>query len=428
MAGEETVVRQVTVIDGRGGEPLRGAAVLIRGDHIDAVGPESSVRWRPDARVIDGAGGYLLPGFIDCHVHLAGQFADRERERAWPPVYTVLKNLAFLQRTLDAGVTSVRDAGGLDRGTKMAVEEGLIAGPRMQLAVTMLSITGGHNDPYLPALDMTGRFERVPDGVCDGPDGVLRKVREVLRAGAEVIKVATSGGGLSPLDDPRDAHFNADELAVIVREAAAHGGVRAMAHAHGADGIKNAVRAGFHSIEHGSYLDDEAIALMRARGVFLVPTLSAPYWILEYAHSGGHRLPDYVVRKIETGILAAHRESVRRAYEAGVPIAMGTDSGVGPHGRNLLELQLLVEMGMSPMEAIVAATAQAAGCLGWADRVGTIEVGKWADLVLVRRDPLQDIATLQEAENIRLVLKGGEVVGGVDRIRPPESGDGGREA
>lgn len=407
------VIHHTTVIDGTGRPPIPHAAVRIEGQEIRSVGPESQVTRElpPDATVIDAQGGYVLPGFVDAHVHLAAQFSDMELAMRMPPVYTLIKNLSLMERTLKAGVTTVRDAGGLDRGTKMAVDQGLIAGPRMQLAINMLSMTGGHGDHFWEGIGArVGLFGgRVPDAVCDGPDEVRRTVRKMLRAGAEVIKVATSGGVLSPLDDPRHTQFSPEELRVVVEEAWAHGGMRAMAHAQGADGIKNAVRAGFVSIEHGIYLDDEAIDLMLEHGTFLVPTLLAPLSILEGVRSGRVQMPEYAVRKSEA-VLDIHRENIARAWAAGVRIAMGTDSGVGPHGANLRELALLCQIGMTPMEAIEASTRIAAECLGWHDHIGTVEPGKLADLVISRKNPLEDITCLQDPENLMMVLKGGRVV------------------
>jgi imidazolonepropionase-like amidohydrolase len=240
-----------------------------------------------------------------------------------------------------------------------------------------------------------------PSGLVDGPDAVRRKVRELVRMGATVIKVATSGGVLSPRDDPRHAHFRPIELETMVEEATA-AGIFVMAHAQGADGIKNAVRAGIRSIDHGIYLDDEGIALMLARGTWFVPTLVAPQGVLD-AVDAGVSLPPVVVDKARM-VIDIHRAAFRRAVEAGVRIAMGTDSGVTPHGRNLRELSLMVDGGMSPGAALEATTRSAAQLLGVDRDLGTIEEGKLADLVVVSGDPL-DVRTL--ADRIESVWKGG---------------------
>ncbi|MFO7712119.1 MAG: amidohydrolase family protein, partial [Dehalococcoidia bacterium] len=243
---------------------------------------------------------------------------------------------------------------------------------------------------------------------------VLVKVREVLRAGAEVIKICATGGVMSPTDQPDFTQFSPEELAVIVREAAYRGGIKVMAHAQGSEGIKNAVRAGVHSIEHGVYLDDEAIELMLEHGTFLVPTMIAPIAVLETGEEGG--MADHAVRKARQ-VVEAQAESFRRAHSAGVKIAMGTDAGVLPHGTNLRELGLMVDAGMTPMEAIVATTGTAAECLGWQDRIGTVEAGKLADLVITKTDPLRDIRSLESTDNILLVVKDGQII--VDRRNRP---------
>jgi len=235
---------------------------------------------------------------------------------------------------------------------------------------------------------------------------VRQKVREVLRAGAEVVKICTTGGVLSPTDHPEFTQFSPEELAVVVQEAAYRRGIRVMAHAQGSEGVKNAVRAGIHSIEHGIFLDDEAIELMLEHGTYLVPTLLAPLAVLEVGEAGG--MPEYGLRKARE-VIEIHSESITRAYQAGVSIAMGTDAGVMPHGTNLRELGLMVNVGMSPMEAIVATTRTAAENLGWEDRVGTVEAGKLADLILTNTNPLQDIRSLENTDNILLVMKGGQI-------------------
>ncbi len=399
-----------TIIDGLGGAPVQNGAVLIRNGRIEAVGAAADVRV-PDGETVervDARGGTILPGLIDCHVHLTSQSFGPEDRYFVPDTYLVLKTADYARRTLEAGVTTVRDAGGADRGIQRAINEGVIKGPRSKIAVTMLSITGGHGDAYSPSLGMPLTSPLRVSGVCDGVDGVRKKVREVLRAGAQVIKVATSGGVLSPTDNPEDAHFTLEELKAIVDEARMHGDKKAMAHAQAATGIKNAIRAGFHSIEHGIYLDDEAIDLMLEHGTYLVPTLIAPQSVLKAAENG-QRVAAWAIEKSKR-VMEAHQNSVARAYQAGVKIAMGTDSGVGPHGTNLEELALMTEIGMSPMEAIVASTRVAADCLEWGDRVGTLSVGKEADVVITSQDPLADIRSLGVNDNIAWVMKGGAVV------------------
>lgn len=229
-----------------------------------------------------------------------------------------------------------------------------------------------------------------------------------MRAGAEVIKVSTTGGVLSPTDHPEFTQFSVEELQAMVQEASYRRGVKVMAHAQGAEGIKNAVRAGIHSIEHGIYLDDEAIELMVEHGTFLVPTLLAPIGVLEVGEKTG-AMPEFGIRKARE-VIDIHKESVTKAYRAGVKIAMGTDSAVTPHGQNLRELGLMCDVGMSPMETLVATTRVAAECMGWDDRLGTLEPGKLADVVVVATDPLADIRSLENHDNIKLVMQGGRIL------------------
>jgi imidazolonepropionase-like amidohydrolase len=310
---------------------------------------------------------------------------------------------------MDCGITTVRDAGGADLGVKQAVEDGLVSGPRLKIAISVLGQTGGHTDGWMPNGDTVNLIvphPGLPDGIVDGSDEMRRKVREVRRAGADVIKICTSGGVLSPRDDPRHAHFDLDELRACVAEARA-GGIEVMAHAQANKGIKNAVRAGIRSIEHGVFLDDEAISMMLEAGTWLVPTLVAPLGVLESAERG-LSLTEAALRKARE-TMEVHRESFRRAVEAGVRIAMGTDSAVTPHGENLRELALMADGGMKPEDVLVATTSSAAELLGVGDELGTIEPGKRADLVLVDGDPL-DLRALPGA--IRGVWKDGVRVRG----------------
>jgi imidazolonepropionase-like amidohydrolase len=311
--------------------------------------------------------------------------------------------------TLRGGITTIRDAGGADLGTRVALEQGLIAGPRMQISLTMISQTGGHGDDWLASGQSVGLFNvhpGRPSGIVDGPDEMRRKVRELVRAGADVIKVATSGGVLSPRDDPRHAHFAPDELEVLVREAAA-AGRWVMSHAQGSEGIKNAVRAGIRSIEHGIYLDDQAIALMLQRGTYLVPTLVAPRGVVKAADAG-MAIPEASLAKAKE-VIDIHFDSFRRAVAAGVKVAMGTDSGVTPHGRNLEELALMEQGGMTPAQVLTATTRTAAELMGLEKDSGTIEAGKRADLVVVDGDPM---VLTGLADRIAAVYQAGRLVAG----------------
>ncbi len=393
-----TVFRGGLVFDGTGSAPRPGD-VTVEDGRIVGVGPGLD-----GDEAVDLTGQTLLPGLFDCHVHVTVTRFDLWRSANTPFSYQFYEAARNLRATLATGVTSIRDAGGADLGIQQALADGLIDGPRMQISLAMLSQTGGHGDDWLVSgnrVPLLAEHPGVPSGIVDGPDEMRRKVRELHRMGANVVKVATSGGVLSARDDPSHAHFRPAELEVLVEEASA-AGMFVMAHAQAADGIKNAVRAGIRSIEHGIFLDDEGIELMVSRGTWLVPTLVAPQGVVDAADAGVTYSPgvlDKARRVIET-----HRDAVRRAVQAGVRIAMGTDSGVTPHGRNLRELVLMADVGMSPAAVLEATTRSAAQLLGVDRELGTIEPGKLADLVAVEGDAYQ-LDTL--AERIRGVWLGG---------------------
>ncbi|MST31949.1 amidohydrolase family protein [Acidimicrobiaceae bacterium USS-CC1] len=394
-----TLIRGGTVVDGRGGEPA-AADVAFEDGRIVEVGPGLD-----GDEAVDAAGMTVLPGLFDCHVHVTMDGPDLLRSLGQPFSYQFFRAAANLSATLDCGITTVRDAGGADLGVKTAVDDGLVEGPRMQIAITILSQTGGHNDQWVPSgcsLELVGGgHPGQPSPIVDGPEEMRRKVRELVRAGADVIKVCTSGGVLSPRDDPRHPHFRDDELLVCVTEAAAADRF-VMAHAQATDGIKAAIRTGIRSVEHGIFLDDEAIAMMLERGTWLVPTLVAPHAVLEAA-AGGARVPPESLRKAEE-VVGHHADSFARAVAAGVRIAMGTDSGVGVHGTNLTELELMAKGGMAPLEVWRATTSSAAELMGLGDELGALEPGKRADVVLLAGDPT-DLGDLKA--RIRGVWKDG---------------------
>ena len=343
---------------------------------------------------VDLGGRGLLPGLFDCHVHVMFGHIDMWELLQTPFSYQFFAAARNLGLTLDAGITTVRDAGGADLGVKEAQRDGLIRGPRMQISINMLSQTGGHGDGWMASgqtVKLLAEHPGRPSGLVDGMDEVRRKVREMARAGADVIKVATSGGVLSPRDDPTHAHFRQEELNALTEEAAA-AGLWVMAHAQASEGIKNAVRAGIRSIEHGIYLDDEAIGMMLEHGTYLVPTLIAPTGVLEAAEAGAS-ITEAAVQKA-AAVREAHEDSFRRAVSAGVRVAMGTDSAVTPHGQNLRELPLMAKGGMSPSDVMVSATKTAAELMGLERELGTVEPGKRADLVAVEGDPL-DLVDLE---------------------------------
>ena len=383
-----TLFAGAAIVDGTGADPAQ-ADLVVEDGRIVEIGPGLD----GDERV-DLAGKALLPGLFDCHTHVTFSTIDTMRRIQTPFSYRFYQAMHNLEATLRIGITTVRDAGGADLGVKQAVEDGLIRGPRMQISLGMISQTGGHGDGWMPSganlrLDS---HPGVPSTIVNGPDEMRLKVRELVRMGADVIKVAVSGGVLSPRDKPTHAHFRLEELKVLVEEATA-AGIWAMAHAQATPGIKNAIRAGIRSIDHGIYLDDEAIEMMLARGTWLVPTLVAPRGVIDAAAAGA-AIPEASVAKAHE-VAEIHRASFAKAVEAGVKVAMGTDSGVTPHGNNLRELALMVEGGMSPMQALVATTSSAAELMGLEDELGTLEPGRRADLVVVEGDPLE-VTTLDQ--------------------------------
>ncbi|RZQ63930.1 metal-dependent hydrolase family protein [Amycolatopsis suaedae] len=390
------------VFDGTG-TPAEAADVLVEGGQIVDVGTglDGDVR-------VDATGHTVLPGLFDCHVHLLFDSADLVRSLNTPfslPFYQAIGNM---RATLDCGITTVRDAAGADLGVAEAVRQGLVEGPRMQIAVNMISQTGGHNDSWMACgaeiPQLLPPYPGMPGGVADGPEELRKVVRSMIRAGADVIKIASSGGVMSPRSNPRHAHLRDEELAMVVREAEA-AGIAVMSHAMSGDGILAAVRNGVRSIEHGVFLTVEAIEEMCSRGTWLVPTLLAPRMVLGQADAGVP-VSDVVLAKART-VVAEHAASFRAAVDAGVRIAMGTDSGVGPHGDNLTELTLMTQNGMKPAQALHAATRSAAELMGLREELGTIEAGKRADLVLVEGDAEQHVldGTLKDA--IRAVYQDG---------------------
>jgi imidazolonepropionase-like amidohydrolase len=367
---------------------------------------------------VDVSGSTLLPGLFDTHVHVMFGHLDMWKHIQTPFSYRFYDAIKNLGATIRVGITTVREAGGADLGVKRAVEEGIVLGPRLQISLTMLSQTGGHGDGWMPSGGTTELFPDypgMPSQIVDGVDEARRKIRELVRNGADVIKIATSGGVLSPTDSPEQRGFAYDEIEMMVSEATA-AGLWVMSHAQAAVGIKNAVRAGVRSIEHGIYLDDEAIALMLERGAYLVPTLVAPVGVIRAAEAGVP-IPDNVLAKASE-VVEAHRDSFRRAAAAGVKIAMGTDAGVLPHGENLLELDLMATGGMSPADVLVATTRTAAELMGLESELGTIEPGKRADLVVVAGDPLDFVGY---AGRIERVYQDGRLVVEAQSERVPET-------
>jgi imidazolonepropionase-like amidohydrolase len=397
------------LIDGRGGDPIDDPVVVIDGARITAVGRRSELAIPAAARTVDATGLTLLPGLIDTHVHLLspGGSLQLDESLATPRSLAILRAVPVLRATIDAGFTTVRDGGGTPAGVRRAVDEGVVVGPRMQVAITALSPTGGHTDAFVPSgAQLAVPSTESPAAVVDGVEPMRRRVRELVRAGADWIKLCTSGGVISPTDSPTHPSFAIDEIEAAVGEARALG-KRVMAHAHAAAGIGNALEGGASSIEHGVWLDSDMVELLVRKRAFLVPTLSASASVMRLVEHG--RAPAWVGDKAP-GLVAQHRAAAAEAIGAGVRIAFGTDAGVGPHGSNGEEFVHLVGAGMSPMGAIEAATSVAAELLGRAEDLGSLEPGKLADLVAVEGNPLDDISVLARPSNIRLVLKAGATV------------------
>ena len=404
-APRSVAVRAGRLLDVRSGEYQDRQIILIEGERIKEVGPASELEARvpSSARVIDLSRSTVLPGLIDAHTHLTftpGSTGYRGLGISAPRQALIGARNARV--TLEAGFTTVRNVGAsgyADLALRDAIDAGDLPGPRILASGPAIGITGGHCDINLLAPE----FHYSSDGVANGVPAVMAKVRENVKYGADVIKICATGGVLSKGDSPELEQFSPEEMRAIVQEAHRLGR-KVAAHAHGAQGIKDAVLAGVDSIEHGSFINEEDIQLMKERGTYLVPTLYLADWFMGNYKSLG--LTDDMVAKAKY-VMPAARQNVARAFQAGVKVAFGTDAAVYPHGLNAHEFAVMVKLGMTPLAAIQAATVNAADLLAWSDRVGAIEPGRFADLIAVDGDPLQDITVL---ENVKLVMKGGEVV------------------
>jgi imidazolonepropionase-like amidohydrolase len=402
------VLRGGTLIDGTGAAATHDSAILIDDGRIHAVLPAGVASWPHDAEVVDVSGMTVLPGLIDAHDHLA--MHGYELARRWgldePSSTRHLRTAHVLHNTLAAGYTTVRDGGGLDAGFRLAIDEGLVTGPRLVLGLTIVSPVGGIGDRVSPSGHdcLVPPDPALPNGVVDGARSAATIVRKMVRAGADVIKCATTGGASSrPGHGPKDAAFDRDEFRALVDEAHALDR-RVMCHALGGRGLRMAIEAGVDSIEHGCYLDEdpELIPMMAERGTYFVPTLAV------YVYHRDSRQPH--VRERARDLEAHHQESVARAMAAGVKVVAGTDAGGHGHPPNAMELQCMVKAGLTPMQAIRTATSVAAECLGLEREIGTVEKGKRADLVVVDGDPLRDIDVLVDRTRIRLVMRDGRRV------------------
>ncbi|EGD55482.1 amidohydrolase family protein [Gordonia neofelifaecis] len=398
-------LQNARLIDGTGADPVTDAVVVIDDGKITYAGPASAAPQIDDSATrVDVGGNTVTPGFFDCHVHLSlpGTKGSPIMSAMVPPSYRYFQLLDRLKTTVEAGVTTVRDLMGVDVGVRDAVAHGLIEGPRMLVADKMFSQTGGHADFHIPSgLDGTGL---VGGTLIDTVDEARVEARKLLREGVDVLKVASSGGVTSVSDDPDWLGARTDIVAALVEEAHNYGGRKVAAHAIGFLGIQAAIQGGAHSIEHGYALTDELRTEMVQRGQFLVPTLIETL-------KPDTATPQAVAKSTKWHALA--HESIQASVESGIKIAVGTDAGLVPdHGDTLGELGCLVKFGgMTPMQAIVAGTRTSAELCEVDDKLGTLESGKLADVVVVKGDPLADIDSLADHENILLVLKEGRTVG-----------------
>ena len=397
---KRTLVRAGHLLDVKTGKLLDGQTIVVVGDTIQAIAPTASVPAMPGDKLVDLGGLTVLPGLIDVHTHLTmNTDFDPYHEVTSTDAKEAINGVVNARTTLMAGITTVRNVGAYgftDVDLRDAINSGQIPGPHMQVSGPLLGITGGHCDDNLLPI----KYHAVGDGVADGIAAAQHKVRENIKYGADLIKICATGGVLSKGDDPQASQYTLEEMQAIVADAHRLGR-KVAAHAHGAQGILWATEAGVDSIEHGSYINDEAIAEMKKRGTYLVPTLYLEDWMLEY----GNLPPFYHQKMLDT--IAVAKNNIKHAMQAGVKIAMGTDAAVYPHGLNAHELDVYVnQLGMAPLTALQTATLNAADLMGWTAKTGSLEPGKWADIIAVEKNPVDDVKTLQD---VKFVMKAGVV-------------------
>jgi imidazolonepropionase-like amidohydrolase len=398
---QRTVIRVAHVLEPRTGKRIDNAVIVIDSGRITSVTSGGKLPYV--TRMYDLGNATVLPGLIDVHTHLSGESHDYYTDLfRHSPIDAAVRAHVYAKRTLEAGFTTVRDVGApelIDVALRNAINEGVVEGPRMLVATLALSATGGHGDlngfsPYI-------HFQQMSN-IADGVDEVRKAVRVNVKYGADWIKVLASAGVLSEEEAVGAPQYSQEELNAIVAEATTWGR-KVAAHAHGAEAIKRATRAGVASIEHGGLVDEEGVRLMKEHGTYLVPDIYTDAYILEHGKELG--LPDKMIEK-ERQLRKAQNVNWRRAIAAGVKMAFGTDAGVYPHGTNARQFKYLLELGLTPLQTIQMATSNAADLLGWSDKVGTLAPGAWADLIAVRGDPLNDVTVL---ERPAFVMKGGTV-------------------
>jgi imidazolonepropionase-like amidohydrolase len=399
-----TLIRAGHLLDVHSGKVLDEQTIVVTGDEIAAVAPSASILAMTGDKVIDLGSLTVLPGMIDVHTHITGNpDFDPYKELIGTDAKEAITGVVNARTTLLAGFTTIRNVGAggyTDVDLRDAINDGQVEGPHMLVSGPPLGITGGHCDENLLPI----KYHVVGDGVADGIAAVQHQVRQNIKYGVDLIKICATGGVLSKGDDPQASQYTLEEMKAIVADAHRLGR-KVAAHAHGAQGILWASEAGVDSIEHGSYINDEAIAVMKKNGTYLVPTLYLEDWMLESGH-----LPDFYHHKM-VDVSAVAKKNIQHAMESGVKIAMGTDAAVYPHGLNAHELDVYVkQLHMAPLAAIQSTTLNAADLLGWSDKVGSLDAGKWADIIAVDGNPIADVKLLQD---VKFVMKAGVAYKGV---------------
>jgi imidazolonepropionase-like amidohydrolase len=402
-APRHVVIRPGHVLDVKTGNTLSGQAIVIEDDKIVSVGPAADAKLAPGTETIDLPSATVLPGLIDAHTHLTFD----TNQIGYPALGISVPREALIgaknaRITLEAGFTTVRNVGASgysDVALRDAINAGDVPGPRMLVSGPALGITGGHCDENLLPFE----FHYQAEGVADGIEAVQHKVREVIKYGADLIKICATGGVMSKGDDPNASQYTLEEMKTIVAEAHRLGR-KVAAHAHGAEGVRWASIAGVDSVEHGHLMDEDSIATLKKNGTYIVPTLYLMDWNRE--NLGKRNPPDYMLKKMQL-VSAAGQNNLKKAFAAGLKVGFGTDAAVYPHGLNAHEFAVYVRLGMTPLQAIQTSTINDADLLGWSNRIGTLEAGKWADMIAVDGDPLKDVTTL---EHVKFVMKGGEVI------------------